>query len=89
MAPGATRSKLPSPSRNPNVATHAGASNKSVPAYLQKNDVPNQTDQRIKKQRLQFENLLKQYRQDMKVKESRKMKDQRRLEKVAMRDEKI
>ena len=37
-----------------------------------------ETDQRIKKQKQQFEQLLKQYQQDMKKEESKRLLDQKR-----------
>lgn len=37
-----------------------------------------ETDQRIKKQKQQFEQLLKQYQQDMRKEENKRIKDQKR-----------
>ena len=48
-----------------------------------------EADQRILKQKKQFENLLRQYRMDMKIQETKRQQDLRRAEKVALREEKI
>ena len=46
-------------------------------------------DQRILKQKKQFENLLRQYRMDLKLQETKRQQDLRRAEKIALREEKI
>ena len=48
-----------------------------------------EADQRILKQKKQFENLLKQYRMDLKLQETKRQQDLRRAEKIALREEKI
>lgn len=48
-----------------------------------------ETDNRIKKQKQQFEQLLKEYQKDIRKEENRRMHDQRRQHKIAQRDEKI
>lgn len=48
-----------------------------------------EADQRIMKQKKQFENLLKQYRMDLKLQETKRQQDLRRAEKIAAREEKI
>ena len=48
-----------------------------------------ETDERIKKQKQQFEQLLKQYKTDIKMKEQKKIQNDKRAQKVAQRDEKI
>ena len=48
-----------------------------------------EADQRILKQKKQFENLLRQYRMDLKMQETKRQQDLRRAEKIALREEKI
>lgn len=48
-----------------------------------------EADQRILKQKKQFENLLRQYRMDLKMQETKRQQDLRRAEKIAFREEKI
>ena len=48
-----------------------------------------ETDKRIKKQKQQFEQLLKEYHKDVRKEETKKLKDQQKLQKIAARDEKI
>ena len=48
-----------------------------------------EADQRILKQKKQFENLLKQYKMDLKLQENKRQQDLKRAEKIQMRDEKI
>lgn len=46
-------------------------------------------DQRILKQKKQFEALLKQYKLDKKIRDNKRQQDIRRAEKMAAREEKI
>ena len=48
-----------------------------------------EADQRILKQKKQFENLLRQYRMDLKLQETKRQQDLRRAEKIALREERI
>jgi len=48
-----------------------------------------EADQRILKQKKQFESLLKQYRMDLKLQETKRQQDLRRAEKIALREDKI
>lgn len=85
LAPGQEKSQKPSPQRG---AKAAGGTQRS--AALSKADLHGvETDQRIQKQRQQFETLLKQYKMDMKVQENKRQLDQKRANKMAQRDEKI
>jgi len=72
LGPGAKKSQGSSPQRNIAPSNQVGSTSRSLPG-VQKSDLVNiETDQRIKKQRQQFESLLKQYKLDMKVKEHKR-----------------
>ena len=68
-----------SPDQRKNMASKFG---KSEMASIE-------TDKRIKKQKQQFEQLLKEYHKDVRKEETKKLKDQQKLQKIAARDEKI
>jgi len=72
LAPGAEQSLKSSPQRTAFTQKAIGSSQRSAPAMAKADLTGIETDQRIKKQRQQFETLLKQYKLDMKVKENKR-----------------
>lgn len=72
--------------QNPSPGRTASGGIPGVP----KADLANlETDERIKKQKQQFEALLKQYKMDQRKQETKRRNDIKRAEKIAVRDEKI
>lgn len=82
LAPGATNSQK----RNRGASKSNSPDTKNVAS---KNSGNIETDQRIMKQKQQFESLLKQYKMDQRKKENKRMNDIKKQEKIAARDEKI
>ena len=48
-----------------------------------------ETDERILKQKQQFESLLKDYKQEQRKRDNKKLMDERKAAKIALRDDKI